>query len=228
MKNYPETATERFDNANFHIRYCLSFIKKYIKGDILEIGAGCGSFTRNYIKTDFKNITLTELDKKNIQDLNRKFKNFKNVKVLNTTINKIENEYDSILYLHVLEHIKDDQDEIREATKRLKKGGHLLIMVPAHQKIYSNLDRAVGHYRRYEREFFKEELTNLKRVRLFSLDIIGYLLYFLNKIFFKEEIFPSSLKIFIWDKICTPLTAIIDRLTNYNYGKCIIAIYKKN
>ena len=228
MKNYPETATERFDNANFHIRYCLSFIKKYIKGDILEIGAGCGSFTRNYIKTDFQNITLTELDKKNIQDLNRKFKNFKNVKVLNTTINKIENEYDSILYLHVLEHIKDDQDEIREATKRLKKGGHLLIMVPAHQKIYSNLDRAVGHYRRYERKFFKEELTNLKRVRLFSLDIIGYLLYFLNKIFFKEEIFPSSLKIFIWDKICTPLTAIIDRLTNYNYGKCIIAIYKKN
>ena len=228
MENYPETATERFDNANFHIRYCLSFIKKYIKGDILEIGAGCGSFTRNYIKTDFKNITLTELDKKNIQDLNRKFKNFKNVKVLNTTINKIENEYDTILYLHVLEHIKDDQDEIREATKRLKKGGHLLIMVPAHQKIYSNLDRAVGHYRRYERKFFKEELTNLKRVRLFSLDIIGYLLYFLNKIFFKEEIFPSSLKIFIWDKICTPLTAIIDRLTNYNYGKCIIAIYKKN
>ena len=228
MKNYPETATERFDNANFHIRYCLSFIKKYIKGDILEIGAGCGSFTRNYIKTDFKNITLTELDKKNIQDLNQKFKNFKNIKVLNTTINKIENEYDTILYLHVLEHIKDDQDEIREATKRLKKGGHLLIMVPAHQKIYSNLDSAVGHYRRYEREFFKEELTELKRVRLFSLDIIGYLLYFLNKIFFKKEIFPSNLKIFIWDKICTPLTAILDRLTNYNYGKCIIAIYKKN
>ena len=228
MKNYPETATERFDNANFHIRYCLSFVKKYIKGDILEIGAGCGSFTRNYIKTDLKNITLTELDKKNIQDLNQKFKNLKNVKVLNTTINKINNKYDTILYLHVLEHIKNDQDEIREAAKRLKKGGHLLIMVPAHQKIYSNLDRAVGHYRRYERKFFKEKLTNLKRVKLFSLDIIGYLLYFLNKIFFKEEIFPSSLKIFIWDKICTPLTAIIDRLTNYNYGKCIVAIYKKN
>lgn len=228
MKNYPETATERFDDANFHIRYCLSFIKKYIKGDVLEIGAGCGSFTRNYVKPDHKNITLTELDNKNILDLNQKFKNFKNIKILNTTISKIKNEYDTILYLHVLEHIKDDQNEIKEAIKRLKKGGHLLIMVPAHQKIYSNLDRAVGHYRRYEREFFKEEFLNLKRVSLFSLDIIGYLLYFLNKIFFKKEIFPSRLKIFIWDKIGTPLTAIIDRLTNYNYGKCIIVIYKKN
>ena len=228
MKNYPEIATERFDNADFHIRYCLSFMKKYIKGDILEIGAGCGSFTRNYVKPDHKNITLTELDNKNILDLNQKFKNFKNIKILNTDINKIKNEYDTILYLHVLEHIKDDQNEIKEAIKRLKKGGHLLIMVPAHQKIYSNLDRAVGHYRRYEREFFKEEFLNLKRVSLFSLDIIGYLLYFLNKIFFKKEIFPSRLKIFIWDKIGTPLTAIIDRLTNYNYGKCIIVIYKKN
>ena len=67
-----------------------------------------------------------------------------------------------------------------------------------------------------------------KRVNLFSLDTIGYLLYFLNKIFFKQEVFPSRLKIFIWDKICTPITAIIDRLTNYNYGKCMIVIYKKN
>ncbi len=228
MKNYPETATERFDNANFHIRYCLSFMKKYIKGDILEIGAGCGSFTRNYVRPDHKNITLTELDNINIQELNQKFKNFKNIKVLDKTINKIKNEFDVILYLHVLEHIKNDENEIKEATKRLKKGGHLLIMVPAHQKIYGNLDRAVGHYRRYEREFFKEELLDLKRVKLLSLDIIGYLLYFLNKIFFKKEIFPSNLKIFIWDKICTPLSIIADRLTNYKYGKCIIAIYKKN
>ena len=41
MEHYPATATERFDDANFHINYCLSIIKKYIKGDIIEIGAGC-------------------------------------------------------------------------------------------------------------------------------------------------------------------------------------------
>ena len=29
MKSYPK-ATERFDTANFHINYCLSFMKKYI------------------------------------------------------------------------------------------------------------------------------------------------------------------------------------------------------
>ena len=64
MNNYPITATERFDEANFHIKYCLSTLKKYIKGNILEVGAGCGSFTRNYYNDEIKNITLTEADKK--------------------------------------------------------------------------------------------------------------------------------------------------------------------
>ena len=31
MEKYPVDATERFDNANFHIKYCLTLIKKYIR-----------------------------------------------------------------------------------------------------------------------------------------------------------------------------------------------------
>jgi len=228
MKNYPNTATERFNNANFHIKYCLSFIRKYIKGNILEIGAGCGSFTRNYVGLDQKKITLTELDKKNILDLKKKFKKNKKIKIKSCSIKKIKGQYDVILYLHVLEHIKNDKSEIINAKKKLKKNGYLILMVPAHQNIYSNLDRAVGHYRRYEKKFFKIKLLGLKRVNLMSLDSIGYWLYYLNKIFFREETFPSNFKIFLWDKIFTPLTIIVDRLTNYNFGKCIIAIYKKN
>ena len=46
---YPEKITEVFDGADFHIKYCLSFIKRYLYGDILEVGAGCGSFTRHYM-----------------------------------------------------------------------------------------------------------------------------------------------------------------------------------
>ena len=64
MNNYPITATERFDEANFHIKYCLSTLKKYIKGNILEVGAGCGSFTRNYYNDEIKNITLGGNDKR--------------------------------------------------------------------------------------------------------------------------------------------------------------------
>ena len=100
-------------------------------------------------------------------------------------------------------------------------------MVPRHQKLYSNFDKSVGHFRRYEIDFFKKNLCKLDRKLLLSLDFVGYILYSLNRIFFKEEKFPSKIKIFIWDKIFTPFTIILDFLSNYKFGKCIIAVYKK-
>ena len=57
-------------------------------------------------------------------------------------------KFDTIMYLHVLEHISDDIHELKSAMDKLNNNGYLVIMVPAHQNIYSNLDKAVGHYRR--------------------------------------------------------------------------------
>ena len=70
MKDYPIEATERFDDAKFHRKYCMSFVKKFIKGKVLEVGAGCGSFTRDYINEKI-NVTLTETDSKNFLDLKK-------------------------------------------------------------------------------------------------------------------------------------------------------------
>jgi|TARA_B100001540_G_scaffold315634_2_gene343390 SAM-dependent methyltransferase len=229
MDKYPEIVTERFDDANFHINYCLKFIKKYLKGNILEVGAGCGSFTKNYLdQIENNKITLTELDKKNIDDLKERFKNNKNIEVSDKSIEKIQNKFDTILYLHVLEHIKNDKTEIKNAIDKLNDGGIIIFMVPAHQKIYSNLDKAVGHYRRYSGEFFSKTLISLERINFKYLDAIGYFLYFLNKIFFKKETYPSKFKIFLWDKVFTPITIIVDFFLRYKFGKCIIAVYKKN
>ena len=109
----------------------------------------------------------------------------------------LKQKFDSIIYLHVLEHIKNDEQEILNATKRLNKNGFLIIMVPAHQKIYSNLDRAVGHFRRYEIEFFNKNFKSLKKINIKFLDTMGYFLYLFNKFFFKKEVYPSKFKIFI-------------------------------
>tara|TARA_B100000242_G_C43014746_1_gene471839 strand:+ start:67 stop:750 length:684 start_codon:yes stop_codon:yes gene_type:complete len=226
MEKYPEEATERFDKANIHINYCLSFFKKFIKGNILEVGAGCGSFTKFYQEKE-QSITLTELDKKNFLDLKNKFDGKKNISISNSSVEFLEKKFDTIMYLHVLEHISDDIQELKRAIDKLNNNGYLVIMVPAHQKIYSNLDKAVGHFRRYEKEFFKKDLLGLKRIKFISLDSVGYFLYFLNKFFFKEEVYPSNLKIFLWDKIFTPITMVLDIFLMYKFGKCFVAVYKK-
>lgn len=224
---YPDAVTENFDNANFHIKYCLSFIKKYIKGDILEVGAGCGSFTRNYFNKKIDKVLLTEKDKKNYINLKKNFKKNSKISVTNKSIYNINKKFDVILYFHVLEHIKEDRLELLEAIKKLKKNKYLIIIAPAHQNMYSNLDKLVGHYRRYEISFFKRNLKDVKLIDLKLLDSIGYILYFLNRLIFSKEDYPSKLKIFIWDKVFTPITVICDYFLRYKFGKAVLAIYKK-
>lgn len=224
---YPSLVTESFDDANFHIKYCLSFIKKYLKGNVAEIGAGCGSFTRHFFNEKITSLTLTEKDEKNIEILNNKYSSNQSVKVSRDSIFELKNKFDVILYLHVLEHIENDEKEIIEAIQKIKDNGMLIIMVPAHQNIYSNLDRNVGHFRRYEKEFFDKKFQSLQKIDFKYLDSTGFILYKLNKLFFKKEEYPSKIKIFIWDKFFTPLSAILDFLLGYKVGKCILAIYKK-
>lgn len=59
--------------------------------------------------------------------------------------------YDLVTTFDVLEHIDDDVGFLRDLRPRLKDGGHVLVSVPAYQFLWSDLDRLLGHVRRYSR-----------------------------------------------------------------------------
>ena len=61
------------------------------------------------------------------------------------------------MYLNVLEHIEEDVEEINQALKKLKNNGHLIILVPAHNELYSKFDEVIGHIKRYKTDFFKSK-----------------------------------------------------------------------
>ena len=89
--------------------------------------------------------------------------------VENKLIDQFSETFDTILYLSVLEHIEDDQKEILIALDKLEDKGHLIICVPAHNYMYSNFDKEIGHFRRYEMDFFdKLNLKNANIKKIFS------------------------------------------------------------
>ena len=226
--DYVGKELEIFDTAKVFQKYVYFLIKKYFKNKIFEVGAGLGSFTRQY-NNSYKEIYLSDLDKNNYLVLKKKFSKKKNIKINNQKINKINKKFNTIIYLNVLEHIKKDKREINLAISKLNSGGHLIILVPAHQKLYSKFDKAIGHCKRYNINFFKNnKFKNAKVEKLIYLDMVGYFLYFCNKIFFKEEIYPSKIKVFLWDKFFSPITIVLDFITNYKYGKNVLCVYKKN
>src|SRR5437763_1457253 len=58
-------------------------------------------------------------------------------------------QFDTILYMDVLEHIADDRAELVLAADRLRLGGSLIVLAPAHQWLFTPFDAAIGHHRRY-------------------------------------------------------------------------------
>ena len=225
---YPGKELEVFDKAIVFQKYTYFIIKKYFKGKSFEVGAGLGAFTRNYINKKRK-IYLNDLDPYNYKFLKKKYAAYKNIIITKKKLQNINTKFDTIIYLNVLEHIFKDKIEIIKASEKMKKGGYLIFLVPAHQELYTKFDKAIGHYRRYDLKFFKSNnFKNLKLKKLIYLDMVGYFLYFLNKFFFKEEVYPSPFKIFLWDKVFTPITIVLDFLTNYKFGKNVLCVYKKS
>ncbi|MHA2007329.1 MAG: class I SAM-dependent methyltransferase [Promethearchaeota archaeon] len=58
--------------------------------------------------------------------------------------------FDLACALDVLEHIKNDEFAISEISRILKKKGVLVVTVPHRMKFYTEQDRIIGHYRRYD------------------------------------------------------------------------------
>ena len=223
---YPGAELDNFDKATIWRKYIFFKIRKFIKGSVLEVGAGIGSFTKNYNHLT-EDITLSEIDKDNLSVIIEKFKH-KKYNFTNEVTKNLNKKFDTIMYLNVLEHIKEDVEELNHAFDKLNKNGYLIILVPAHNELYTKFDEAIGHHKRYKKEFFSQiNIANSKILKLQYLDSTGYFLYYLNKIFFKDEIYPSKFKIFIWDKIFTPITFFIDLLLMYKFGKNVLYVLKK-
>lgn len=68
-----------------------------------------------------------------------------------TGLEQLTTRVDAIFTSNVLEHIEDDQGVMRKLFDALKPGGLLFVYVPALPHLFSAMDAAVGHVRRYER-----------------------------------------------------------------------------
>ena len=86
---------------------------------------------------------------------------------------------DTVILMDVLEHFSDDTGFLQNAKALLIPGGHLAIKVPAQSAAYSEMDRASGHFRRYDPEqvLALAEGLELKVVRMRQINRIGGFAY---------------------------------------------------
>ena len=216
---------DHFDSALNFRKYQILLIKKFIKGKFLEVGAGKGGLIPFY-KNLIKNITIIEPEKKLFKILKKKFSN-KKISIKNQTIDNIKKKYDTIIYYDVLEHIKNDLNEVKSASKKLNKNGYLIFSVPAYQTFYSSFDKSVGHFKRYNKKDFivLGKKTGLKIEKLAYYDSMGFLFLVLNKFFSLKQTNLEN-KVYLWN-LLMPISKLIDFLTFNKFGKSLLCVFKK-
>ena len=218
----------RLDNWRKYMSLKLS---QHICLKVLEVGAGVGCTTKNLFNKEVKEWHSIE---PNIDLYNKYLRNQneglipKKVKITNCYLEDLkENSFNTIIYIDVLEHIKDDKKEISLASLKVSNGGKIIILCPAYQFLYSKLDSSIGHYRRYtKRQIF--DLFDNKYFELdgFYLDTIGIFANLLNKYIIKSAS-PSKFQYLIFNNIIIPISKILDKILNYSFGRSVIVVATK-
>ena len=212
--------------------YFGSALAPYIRGDVLEVGAGIGQTTRHLCNGRQRSWTCLEPDAALADRLAAdpdigSLEPRPVVRVGTTESLGAATQYDAILYIDVLEHIEHDRAELERASGLLARGGALVVLSPAFGFLFSDFDRSVGHYRRYTTASLAAAMPpELRRRRLFYLDSIGFLASLANRMLLRQSM-PSAGQIGFWDGRMVPLSRFADPLVGRRFGRSVIGIYER-
>ncbi|MFL5244270.1 MAG: class I SAM-dependent methyltransferase [Gemmataceae bacterium] len=222
---------ELFQHAVRWKSYFRSKISPYIRGNVLEVGSGIGATTRLLCDGNQKHWTCLEPDARLADKMNewnvRDPLPIPNNLIIGSLINLPESDtFDSIIYIDVLEHIETDRQEIERAASHLNPGGALIVLAPAHQWLYTEFDRAIGHFRRYTaRSLAASAPESLKPERIFYLDSVGMIASMANRFLLKSRM-PTLRQIRLWDSVFVRASAIVDPLFGFRLGKTVVGVWR--
>jgi hypothetical protein len=131
------------------------------------------------------------------------------------------------VYIDVLEHIEKDAAELRLAAEFLAPEGHLIVLGPAHQWLFTPFDEAIGHFRRYSKKSLAAVAPPLCRcIKLAYLDSVGLLASCGNRVVLNRSM-PTVRQINFWDKWMVPCSRVLDGLLGHTVGKSILGVWQK-
>jgi 2-polyprenyl-3-methyl-5-hydroxy-6-metoxy-1,4-benzoquinol methylase len=142
------------ENAPRYNDWLLSRALPHCGTQMLEVGAGIGTFTLPLAEHGIR-ITALEPDERLADVLEERTRHLTDIDVYRESIepltpDRIGRTFDSVICFNVLEHIADDKEALITMRRCLRKGGELMVLVPAHQFLFGETDRAVHHERRYD------------------------------------------------------------------------------
>lgn len=225
--DFSQQTLESMSQAVWYNRWTLNKFKKYLKGNILEVGCGIGNFTKSL--KEYGDVYAIDINENYIKEVRKQIGE-------QAGFGDIEKDkyffgdklFDTIVCINVLEHIKKDGQALKNLYKLLKESGHLILLVPVHPFLFCEIDKSIGHFRRYVKDQLIEKLNDfgfkiLSSRKLNFLGAIGW--YVSGKIFRENKINEKKIKIF---NLVAPLVLPFEDIIEPPSGTSILLIAKKS
>lgn len=191
------------EKAQDYNKWLTSLMRPFIGQNILEAGAGIGNFSKvleKYGKLVAIDYNLDYVKKLKMHKFDAGFGDIEKGKFFFKNLPaQAGKKFDTIINLNVLEHIKDDQAVLNNFYDLLEEKGRVILLTPAHQIAFSDIDKNLGHYRRYSKEELESKFLKAGFTIKYSryLNPLGLLGWFVSgKILRKKQLETGQLSVF--------------------------------
>lgn len=229
-QSYPGRDLEAMVFAKRYHSWICDLFAPWLGERLVEVGAGSGNFSRMLLARGAGSLLAIEPSPEMFSRLSGWASTDRRVEVHHGTLatSGVEPESaDAILYVNVLEHIEDEAVELETARSALKPGGSLLLYVPALEFLYSDFDRRIGHYRRYEKKALRQLVVSAGFQTEFCryVDLLGVLPWYLSMRLLKGDLSPRAVA--LYDLLGTPLTRWLETRVSPPVGKNLALVARK-
>ncbi len=231
-KRNDHAATENFefDALEKAVNYRASLIREFapwLRGRVLEVGAGIGQITSAVARLKgVETLLAIEPELKFCQIFRRLHPQLNVVEGCLQSVS-IEPDWDAIICINVLEHIREDETELAAYRRKVAaRQGHLCLFVPARQEIYAPIDRDFGHFRRYSKPMLRQRLerAGFHTIRLHYFNLIGYFAWWFNFRLLRKRRFDNR-AIATFDRLIFPWASALERtLIRPPFGQSLLAV----
>jgi SAM-dependent methyltransferase len=206
-------------------RYQYDLIIPHCGRSVLEVGAGLGEFAAQL--TDRDRLVLTDVDPGAVELLKARFPEAE-VDLFDLTAEPVLGlPVETALAINVLEHFEDDAGVLAQLAGSVVPGGTIVVWVPAHEFLFSDFDRRVGHIRRYTPASLRRTAgrAGLDCELVRSVNLLGGLAWW-AAMRAGGAAKPNTGAVGLYDRFLVPATRVIDRVLPVHFGQSVLAVLR--
>ena len=224
-------AQDRMSLLPNYYAWIASHFLEHMSGIVLELGCGAGFVVENYIDR-VERVVGVDINPALLRRLEGGYPPGK-LCALEVDLRGEWPEIgglraDVVVALDVLEHFEDDSAFVAKIERHLSPGGKVVLKVPAQSKLYGEIDKASGHYRRYDEHELRAlmESRGFRTLALRHMNPVGAWGYRWKKgkkTNYSKTFSPASLKAV---NALIPALALLDRVPGLK-GLSLVGVFSR-